>query len=233
LTLEFDDGEVFQWSKVTSTIYNIILGKLYCDHHGVMQIRGNRQYSCTLKFKEQSILERNPHQVNGFVEDVAGQKAATIFGKWDDSLYYVAGDGINKSKVSDPASNASLLWKRTKPPPNVTRYNLTSFAITLNELTPGLQEILPPTDSRLRPDQRHLENGEYEKANLEKQRLERRQRMSRQLQESGWRPRWFERQGESDTFKYTGGYWEARGHRNWDDCPDIFGEFTEELADAA
>ncbi|XP_006286273.2 oxysterol-binding protein-related protein 2A isoform X2 [Capsella rubella] len=233
LTLEFDDGEVFQWSKVTSTIYNIILGKLYCDHHGVMQIRGNRQYSCTLKFKEQSILERNPHQVNGFVEDVAGQKAATIFGKWDDSLYYVSGDGISKTKVSDPASNASLLWKRTRPPPNVTRYNLTSFAITLNELTPGLQEILPPTDSRLRPDQRHLENGEYEKANLEKQRLERRQRMSRQLQESGWRPRWFEREGESETFKYTGGYWEARGHRNWDDCPDIFGEFTEELVDSA
>ncbi|XP_013733981.2 oxysterol-binding protein-related protein 2A isoform X1 [Brassica napus] len=234
LTLEFDDGEVFQWSKVTSTIYNIILGKLYCDHHGVMQIRGNRQYSCTLKFKEQSILERNPHQVNGFVEDVAGKKAATVFGKWDDSLYYVAGDGVSKTKVSDPASNASLLWRRTKPPPNVTRYNLTSFAITLNELTPGLKEMLPPTDSRLRPDQRHLENGEYEKANLEKQRLERRQRMSRQLQESGWRPRWFEKQGENETFKYTGGYWEARGHRKWDDCPNIFGEFTEEqLADSA
>ncbi|KAL0745928.1 hypothetical protein Bca101_101555 [Brassica carinata] len=164
LTLEFDDGEV------TSTIYNIILGKLYCDHHGVMQIRGNRQHSCTLKFKEQSLLERNPHQVNGFVEDVAGKKAATVFGKWDDSLYYVTGDGVSKTKVSDPASNASLLWKRTKPPLNVTRYNLTSFAITLNELTPGLKEMLPPTDSRLRPDQRHLENGEYEKANLEKQR---------------------------------------------------------------
>lgn len=122
--------------------------------------------------------------------------------------------------------------------------------------------MLPPTDSRLRPDQRHLENGEYEKANLEKQRLERRQRMvrhlnialvyelivkscfkisrfffswqSRQLQESGWRPRWFEKQGESETFKYTGGYWEARGRRTWYDCPDIFGEFTEEqLADSA
>ncbi|KAG2310447.1 hypothetical protein Bca52824_022004 [Brassica carinata] len=58
---------------------------------------------------------------------------------------------------------------RTKPPLNVTRYNLTSFAITLNELTPGLKEMLPPTDSRLRPDQRHLENGDYEKSNLEKQ----------------------------------------------------------------
>ena len=41
----------------------------------------------------------------------------------------------------------------------------------------GLKEKLPPTDSRLRPDQRHLENGEYEKANMEKQRLEKRQRM--------------------------------------------------------
>ncbi|CAH8390316.1 unnamed protein product [Eruca vesicaria subsp. sativa] len=46
---------VVQWSK---TIYNIILGKLYCDHHGVKEI-----HSCTLKFKEQSVLERNPHQL--------------------------------------------------------------------------------------------------------------------------------------------------------------------------
>jgi hypothetical protein len=40
-----------------------------------------------------------------------------------------------------------------------------------------VKEKLPPTDSRLRPDQRHLENGEYEKAYSEKLRLETRQRM--------------------------------------------------------
>jgi hypothetical protein len=39
-----------------------------------------------------------------------------------------------------------------------------------------MQENLPPTDSRLRPDQRCLENGEYERANAEKLRLEQRQR---------------------------------------------------------
>ncbi|KAK0587659.1 hypothetical protein LWI29_026518 [Acer saccharum] len=210
LTLEFDDGEIFKWSKVTTTIYNLILGKLYCDHHGMMHIQGNRQHSCKLKFKEQSILDRNPHQVNGFVEDVAGKKEATIFGKWDDSMYYISGDGTGKPKDCNVSSNACLLWKSNKPPPNVTRYNLTSFAITLNELTPGLQEKLPPTDSRLRPDQRHLENGEYEKANVEKQRLEKRQRMSRKLQESGWKPRWFQREGENGPFCYMGGYWEAR-----------------------
>lgn len=40
----------------------------------------------------------------------------------------------------------------------------------------NMQENLPPTDSRLRPDQRYLENGEYEMANSEKLRLEQRQR---------------------------------------------------------
>ncbi|EEF32593.1 Oxysterol-binding protein, putative [Ricinus communis] len=222
LTLEFDDGEIFQWSKVTTTIYNLILGKLYCDHHGPMHIQGNGQYSCKLKFKEQSILDRNPHQVNGFVEDTMGNKVATLFGKWDDSMYYTKGDGSSKTKDCSSSPNATLLWRSTKPPPNLTRYNLTSFAITLNELTPGLQEKLPPTDSRLRPDQRHLENGEYEKANAEKQRLEKRQRLSRKLQEHGWKPRWFQREGEDGAFCYGGGYWEAREQRNWEECPDIF-----------
>ncbi|MBA0685396.1 hypothetical protein Goari_013059 [Gossypium aridum] len=255
LTLEFDDGETFQWSKVTTNIYNLILGQVYCDHHGLMQIRGNSQYSCKLKFKEQSIIERNPHQVHGFVEDHSGKKVATLFGKWDDSMYYVNGEvkGSGKPKVCCP-SDATLLWKRNEPAPNPTRYNLTSFAITLNEITPGLQEKLPPTDSRLRPDQRHLENGEVDGANSEKQRLERRQRMvrshllnfhvyildrlhsclaqSRKLQESGWKPRWFRKDGNG-SHHYVGGYWEAREQANWDGCPDIFGEFNEETVDSS
>lgn len=49
--------------QVTTSIYNLILGKLYCDHYGTMRIQGNRNYSCKLKFKEQSIIDRNPHQV--------------------------------------------------------------------------------------------------------------------------------------------------------------------------
>lgn len=63
LTLQFEDGETFQWSKVTTSIYNIILGKIYCDHYGTMHIKGSKNYSCKLKFKEQSIIDRNPHQV--------------------------------------------------------------------------------------------------------------------------------------------------------------------------
>ncbi|RVW17648.1 Oxysterol-binding protein-related protein 1C [Vitis vinifera] len=243
LTLEFDDGETFQWSKVTTSIYNLILGKLYCDHYGTMRIQGNREYSCKLKFKEQSIIDRNPHQddpsipsflteVQGIVQDRHGKTVATLFGKWDESMHYVIGDCSGKGKGNDTLSESHLLWKQCRPPKFPTRYNLTRFAITLNELTPGLKEKLPPTDSRLRPDQRCLENGEYEKANSEKLRLEQRQRQSRKMQERGWKPRWFVKDKGSDTYRYVGGYWEAREKGNWDSCPDIFGQIsTDQISD--
>ncbi|ONM08389.1 Oxysterol-binding protein-related protein 1C [Zea mays] len=229
LTLEFDDGEVFQWSKVTTSIYNLILGKLYCDHYGTMRIQGNREYSCKLKFKEQSIIDRNPHQVQGVVQDRNGRTVATLFGKWDESMHYVMGDCFGKGKGTEQLSEAHLLWKRSKPPKFPTRYNLTQFAITLNELTPGLKEKLPPTDSRLRPDQRCLENGEYERANAEKLRLEQRQRQARKMQESGWKPRWFAKDKATDTYRYVGGYWESREKSSWEGCPDIFGQVPNDL----
>lgn len=78
--------------------------------------------------------------MHGFIEDAMGKKEATLFGKWDDSMYYASGD-VNVKPKDFTSSGATLLWKRTRPPPNLTRYNLTSFAITLNELTPGLKVL--------------------------------------------------------------------------------------------
>ncbi|KAK7275688.1 hypothetical protein RIF29_16809 [Crotalaria pallida] len=232
LTLEFDDGEVFKWNKVTTSIYNLILGKLYCDHYGTMHIQGNREYSCKLKFKERTIVDRNPHQVQGVVQDRNGKTMSNLFGKWDESMHYVSGDHGGKGRGCNSVSETHCLWRRSKPPKFPTRYNFTRFAITLNELTPGLKEKLPPTDSRLRPDQRYLENGEYDMANSEKLRLEQRQRQARKMQESGWKPRWFVGDNAGGTYRYIGGYWEARQQRNWDSCPDIFGQIpSDHLSD--
>ncbi|XP_047319926.1 oxysterol-binding protein-related protein 1C-like [Impatiens glandulifera] len=234
LTLEFGDGENFQWSKVTTSIYNLILGKLYCDHYGTMRIQGNGNYSCKLKFKEQSIIDRNPHQVHGVVQDKNGKTVATLFGKWDESMHYIIGDCSVKGKGPESLSGARLLWKRSQPPKFPTRYNLTRFAMTLNEITPGLKEKLPPTDSRLRPDQRCLENGEYDMAYSEKLRLEQRQRQARKMQESGWKPGWFRKEKggeEGGGYKYIGGYWEAREKKVWDSCPDIFGQIPPVVID--
>ena len=46
------------------------------------------------------------------------------------------------------------------------RYCFTTWAIQLNEITPGLEKKLAPTDCRLRPDQHYTELGEYDKVRL-------------------------------------------------------------------
>lgn len=57
-------------------------------------------------------------------------------------------------------------------------------------------------------------------------------RQSRKLQENGWKPRWFERESEEGSFRYVGGYWEAREQRKWNGCPNIFGEISEDLVNS-
>lgn len=54
-------------------------------------------------------------------------------------------------------------------------YYFSELALTLNEHEDGVA----PTDSRLRPDQRLMEKGQWDEANTEKQRLEEKQRQSR------------------------------------------------------
>lgn len=39
-------------------------------------------------------------------------------------------------------------------------YNFTSFTVSLNELQSGMEKTLAPTDCRLRPDIRGMENGD-------------------------------------------------------------------------
>jgi hypothetical protein len=61
----FSDGEVVRWSKVTTTINNLIIGKLYVDHYGTMKLQSSEGLLAKAKFKEQSFMEKNPHQVRG------------------------------------------------------------------------------------------------------------------------------------------------------------------------
>lgn len=59
-------------------------------------------------------------------------------------------------------------------------YYFTRLAIELNEPESGVA----PTDSRLRPDQRLMEEGKWDEANTEKLRLEEKQRAMRRKREA-------------------------------------------------
>lgn len=58
-------------------------------------------------------------------------------------------------------------------------YSFTELACQLNEPEEGIA----PTDSRLRPDQRLMEDGRWDEANAEKLRLEEKQRAVRRARE--------------------------------------------------
>jgi len=94
-----------------------------------------------------------------------------------------------------------LLWRNTEKPS--APFNLTPYAITLNDCPAALEMLLPPTDCRLRPDQRAFELGKYEGANGFKSDQEEFQRATRKKRELGeippHRPRWFEAVTEIDT----------------------------------
>lgn len=62
-------------------------------------------------------------------------------------------------------------------------YYMSYFSLSLNNLTEELNQLLPPTDSRRRPDQRALEEGNYKLAAAEKHRLEEKQRATRKRKE--------------------------------------------------
>lgn len=49
------------------------------------------------------------------------------------------------------------------------------------------------------------------------------------MQESGWKPRWFAKDKDTDTYRYLGGYWESREKSSWEGCPDIFGQVPNDL----
>ena len=62
-------------------------------------------------------------------------------------------------------------------------YGLSHFALQLNYFPSWLDNKIAPTDTRRRPDQRALENGEMIMASSEKDRLETKQRKVRQENE--------------------------------------------------
>lgn len=74
-----------------------------------------------------------------------------------------------------------MAWKRRMPPIDADKYyGFTLLAAQLNEPEEGVA----PTDSRLRPDQRLMEEGRWDEANSEKLRLEEKQRATRRSREA-------------------------------------------------
>ncbi|XP_066156879.1 oxysterol-binding protein-related protein 3-like [Euwallacea fornicatus] len=192
-------GDVYTWNKVTTCVHNLFSNQRWVDQYGELKIDDGK-VTCKLTFSKASYWSSKRHEVVGAVYDEGGKQVCRLFGKWSESLYC----GV--------APSARCIWRAGNLPENHEHYyGFTRFAIELNELGPN-SSLLPPTDTRFRPDQKALEEGDLNTAENLKSQLENAQRDRRKRREElgiPYEPRWFSNPRE-DVWEYNGKYWELR-----------------------
>lgn len=222
--LEFTStGTSFTFSRPITSVHNLIIGKLYVEHSGEVSIVGEGKaagWKCVLNYQPSSFFTKEQRQVKGTVKDPSGNLKLHLMARWDEKLEMCPVS--NSSGKRGSVDQSKVIWRKRSPPSDsYLYYNFTSFASQLNEMEAGVA----PTDSRHRPDQRLMEDGDWDESNREKVRLEELQRDRRRLNQDV-QPLWFIRTKDQLTgeviYKYKGNYWDCKSKRDWSKCPAIF-----------
>ncbi|CAL3967192.1 unnamed protein product [Diplocarpon coronariae] len=226
LVLHLPDGsdELYSWNVATAFLRNVVVGEKYIEPVGNMTVTNETTGGkAVAEFKPRGMFGGRSEEVQVDTYGADGSPTGIgLVGTWTAGLQLAEGGrakGPEIWHVGDLAENASQ------------RYGFTTFAAGLNELTELERGKLPATDCRLRPDQRAAEEGDLDRAELLKAKLEENQRRRRKEMEERnelHRPRWFTRveggdEGE-EVWKLKGGregYWEERAKGQWAGVEDI------------
>ncbi|KAL3077249.1 hypothetical protein niasHS_013238 [Heterodera schachtii] len=240
--VSFRDGKAhFTFQKVVTTVHNIIVGRLWIDNHGEMNIvnhlGGER---AVLKFNAYSYFSSNrPRKVEGVIFDGMGVPHFCLEGYWNEHVNIASVVGRRKDEKGNlviQMGEKRRIWTANAPFGDSSQYNFTKLAIEMNQP----DDSVAPTDSRRRPDQRLMEDGDWDEANKRKNQLEERQRKARRQAEAEaeramdnnqmtaeYQARWFKKVQDSHTGSVIHvvrdeEYWRCKMNRDWSRCPDIF-----------
>ncbi|KAM4757085.1 oxysterol-binding protein-related protein 7 isoform 2-T2 [Cyanocitta cristata] len=201
-------GDHYEWNKVTTCIHNVLSGPRWIEHYGEVLIRNTRDasYHCKLTFCKARYWGAGANEVQGAVLSRSGTAVERLAGKWHEGLHRGPAPG-------------QCVWKANPMPRDHERnYGFTQFALELNELTPELRRVLPSTDTRLRPDQRYLEEGNVPAAEAQKRQIEQLQRDRRRVMEENnitHQARFFRRLTDAsgkESWVTNNTYWKLRLH---------------------
>ncbi|KAM3859505.1 oxysterol-binding protein-related protein 7 [Diretmus argenteus] len=213
-------GDHYEWNKVVTCIHNVLSQQRYLEHYGEVTIRNLHSDVCTCKitFVKSRYWgsDTNKNEVQGVVLDQSGSVIHRFGGLWHEGIF------------CDTLPTPKCIWKpNAQPHDHHLYYGFSTFAMELNELTPDLEPLLPPTDSRLRPDQRMLEEGRVEDSDRTKDDVEERQREWRKaLAKKGEEhvPRFFTKAKDScgrDVWLTNGTYWALRENPGFTNTKNI------------
>ena len=225
VSLRLPDGseEHYSWNTATVFLRNVVMGEKYVEPVGTMHV-GNDSTGAraAVEFRSKGVFGGRGEEVQVELYGADGGHAGlSLNGTWTGALKAVPG--------------GQVVWKAGSLVENAaSTYGLTTFAAGLNEITAIEKGKLPPTDCRLRPDQRLAEQGDLDKAEDYKVKLEEAQRQRRRaMEERGeeHRPRWFVKaatgQDGEEVWRLKGGkdgYWEERAKGTWSGVMDLFAD---------
>jgi hypothetical protein len=196
-------------------MYMWIKGSLRCDN----LTTGD---SLEITFKPKGWSSKHDFEVVGKVLGADKTIYYTLSGKWDSHL--TALNVASKQEIE-------IVRKVPLPKDADQQYYFSAFTINMNYLNLFMLHQIAPTDSRLRPDLRAYEYGDFELAALEKNRMEENQRSRRKMAKdkgsSDLKPYWFELEMRDKIpfARYKGGYFECREKNQWpDDLLDLFND---------
>ncbi|KAK2741354.1 hypothetical protein FQN57_005638 [Myotisia sp. PD_48] len=222
-------GEHFSWSPGTSFLRNIIAGDKYVEPAGEMcVVNETTGQKAIITFKAGGMFSGRSEELAVKAYGPHGEELPLgLQGTWSTSLQLTEhGNKTNKT-----------IWKAGPLVDDPQKhYGFPVFTASLNEITSIEEGKLPPTDSRLRPDQRALEDGKVDDAEALKAVLEERQRGRRAEMEAAgeiWTPRWFNKvelnggsgQVEDSPWRLRSGkdgYWEERAKGEWPQVVPVF-----------
>lgn len=220
-------GEAYSWAPATCFLRNIIAGEKYTEPVGKMTIACETTgWQCIVTFKVKGMFSGRSEEVDVQMLDHNNvEQKLGLSGSWTSSLVIKEG---GKADAAKEIWHAGMLVDRPEK-----HYGMTTFAAELNEITTLEKDKLPPTDSRLRADQRALEEGRYDDAERLKNEIEEGQRARRrELEAAGesWLPKFFAKvnngpDGEVIWKPKTAhdGYWDRRARSDWSGVIDVLG----------
>lgn len=221
-------SEQISFSKPAAVVRNIVFGDLYMDVEGKSEIinHSNGDSIEMTFFPKGKPSQKDQGQIEGILRDIDGIERMRLTGNWKTHLEIAYQDDYGQEQTE-------VIWKVNALPENQkeleNRYYFTDFAINLNNDDPDLLSSLPRSDSRLRPDQRFLENQNIDEASKEKNRIEEKQRRARKENEKKKNvhtPIYFQESYDDLTgelnYQYCRDYWEDKRQNKLDHFPDIY-----------
>ncbi|XP_060631160.2 oxysterol-binding protein-related protein 1 isoform X1 [Anolis sagrei] len=89
ITLQLlEHDEAYTWTNPTCCVHNIIVGKLWIEQYGNMEITNHKTgEKCMLNFKPCGLFGKELHKVEGYIQDKSKKKLCALYGKWTECLY--------------------------------------------------------------------------------------------------------------------------------------------------